>query len=350
MAINKTKNLEITYLSQNQTNKEILVNEGFLKIDSLINNGAKSLSLATPPSSPEEGDLYIIASSATDDWSGEEAKLTYYHPSKGWVILEPNEGMTLWVNDEDKLYTFDGSNWVASGVIESQLKLGINTDADDTNKLSVKSDAVLFDHNGDDSQVKVNKDSVSDSASHLFQTNYEGRAEFGLTGDDDFHIKVSSDGSTWNEALSIDKTSAKVTFSEGTIFPNGTFTPVLKGETTVGANIYDIQTGHYTVIGNRVFFDITIKLDGSTGALDSTGNLYIDGLPFTAAVNDTACAISKYAGFNLVSSRKLAAQVEESTNHVKFLEITSNSSSWTGVLDSEATDSLQIRIAGNYMI
>jgi hypothetical protein len=163
MAVNRTKNLNIVYLSQNQTNKEILVNEGFLKFDTLMNNGAKSLSISTPPTSPEESDLYIIGASSTGDWAGHENKFTYYHPSKGWVILEPNEGMTLWVNDEDKLYTFDGISWVASGEFDNLTELGINATADSTNRLAVRADAVLFDNNGSDSQVKVNKLSSTDT-------------------------------------------------------------------------------------------------------------------------------------------------------------------------------------------
>lgn len=209
----KTKNLEITYLSQNQTNKEILVNEGFLKIDSLLNNGAISKSTATPPTSPNEGDLYIITDSgATGDWLGQENKLTYYLESKGWVILSPNEGITLWVNDENKLYTFDGTNWITSSEFDNLSELGINATADSTNRLAVKSNAILLDNNGSDSQVKVNKSSATDTASHLFQTNYSGRAEFGLTGDDDFHVKVSSDGASWNEAIKINNSDASSEF------------------------------------------------------------------------------------------------------------------------------------------
>lgn len=93
---------------------------------------------------------------------------------------------------------------------QSQDMFGVNTTADATNRLAVKSDAVLFSHDdvtpgNDDCIVKVNKAAAGDTASHLFQTGFSGRAEFGLTGDDDFHLKVSADGSAWNEAIVIDK-------------------------------------------------------------------------------------------------------------------------------------------------
>jgi hypothetical protein len=40
--------------------------------------------------------------------------------------------------------------------------------------------------------------------------NWSGRAEIGLTGDDDLHVKVSADGSTWRDVLTIAGASGKV--------------------------------------------------------------------------------------------------------------------------------------------
>ena len=45
----------------------------------------------------------------------------------------------------------------------------------------------------------------------FFSDAFSGRAEFGLTGDDNFHLKVSPDGSAWSDAFVIDKTSGKIT-------------------------------------------------------------------------------------------------------------------------------------------
>lgn len=292
MPITKTNNLGIMYLAQNQNNKEILINEGLLKLDSVLNCGAVSRTTTTPPSSPTEGVLYIIPSGATGAWGGNTNKFTYYSSSKGWVIITPNEGATFWVNDENILYSYDGSTWVKSGLLDTLNKLGINATADATNKLAVKSDAVLFDNNGANSQVKVNKAAASNTASHLFQTNYSGRAEFGLTGDDDFHVKVSADGSAWNEAIKIDKTTGKTTFlteanfsANGVVMPSGTFTPVLKGLTTAGTPTYTRQVGKYTRMGDvvHVFIDIAISAVGGMA-----GDLLIDGLPFTSNASPTA--------------------------------------------------------------
>ncbi|KAB2914601.1 MAG: DUF2793 domain-containing protein [Hyphomicrobiaceae bacterium] len=91
-------------------------------------------------------------------------------------------------------------------------KLGINATADTTNRLAVRSAASLFDNTGNGHQQKINKAAAGDTASQLYQTGYSGRAEFGLIGDDDFHVKVSADGTTWNEALIVDKATGAARF------------------------------------------------------------------------------------------------------------------------------------------
>ena len=70
--------------------------------------------------------------------------------------------------------------------------------------------ASLFNHAGAGHQHKINKNTASDTASLLFQTGFSGRAEFGTTGDDDWHVKVSADGSTWHEAIVVDKDTGDV--------------------------------------------------------------------------------------------------------------------------------------------
>ncbi|MCK9910342.1 hypothetical protein MXD81_14450, partial [Microbacteriaceae bacterium K1510] len=85
--------------------------------------------------------------------------------------------------------------------------LGINATADTTNRLSVSADATLLSHDGDDHRLKISKAAAGDTASLLYQTAFSGRAELGLAGDDDFHFKVSTDGSTWREAIVINRAS-----------------------------------------------------------------------------------------------------------------------------------------------
>ena len=61
-------------------------------------------------------------------------------------------------------------------------------------------------------------------------------------------------------------------------YEEGTFTPTVRGYTTVGTANYTRQLGYYTKIGNRVMISIDIIWDTATG----TGDLGIAGLPFAS--------------------------------------------------------------------
>lgn len=258
-----TTNLKLPLLIPNQSGKEITHNEALVIIDNILQNGVIDKDLTTPPENPNSNDIYIVGKNATGDWADKDKQIAFY--DNGWRFVEPREGFIFWVNDEDKLYTYNGSKWVeavaSSGSgntggtsdvqelndlldveitsagkydilqhdgtdfvntksLQQLTMLGINATADSNNKLSVKSDYVLFDKNTDNSRVKVNKATSTDTASHLFQTNYGGRAEFGLISNDDFTLKVSSDGETWNNAFVVDKATGNVDF-KGEITKNG---------------------------------------------------------------------------------------------------------------------------------
>jgi hypothetical protein len=92
---------------------------------------------------------------------------------------------------------------------------GVNTSPDSTNRLAAKSDAVLFSHDDvtpgtGDQRTVLNKASTGKTASFLFQSNFSGRAEIGLTGNDDFSFKVSPDGAAWSDALVLKKDGSAI--------------------------------------------------------------------------------------------------------------------------------------------
>src|SRR4051812_43630852 len=108
-----TTHIGITLVEQSQAQKEVTVNQALTRLDAMLNTGAQSRTTNTPPGSPASGDLYIAGSSPTGDWSGQAAKLAYF--DQVWRFVTPLEGMTLWVNDEDVIYTYNGSSWLTSG-------------------------------------------------------------------------------------------------------------------------------------------------------------------------------------------------------------------------------------------
>lgn len=113
----------------------------------------------------------------------------------------------------------DALNALGGGELRNMDLIGVGTTADATNPFAAKLNNILFTgktvaEGGDGSlRFKLNKEAAGATVSQLYQTGFSGRAETGLTGDDDFHIKVSPDGSAWTEALRIDRATGEVTLA-----------------------------------------------------------------------------------------------------------------------------------------
>ncbi len=219
--------LSLSYVAPSQAQKHVTVNETFRRLDALVQLTVRSRKVSAEPASPAEGDGYILPASPTGAaWDNYAADDLAFFQDGAWVSIASVEGVRAFVADEGDMVVFDGAAWTPIAVGEDADKFGVNATADATNRLSVKSDAVLFSHDdvtpgSGDAQVKVNKAAAGDTASHLFQTGFSGRAEFGLTGDDDFHVKVSPNGSSWNEAFIVDKDTGDTTFTERMVMLTG---------------------------------------------------------------------------------------------------------------------------------
>ena len=209
--MSETPNLTLPYLAAGQAQKHVTINEGLRKLDAILHVGVIDRDLAAPPASPLEGARYIVAPSPTGIWAGKTTQIAAYQDG-GWMFYAPRAGWSAYILDEAIGVVWNGTAWVSNGApsLNPVSLVGVNTTADATNKLAVASPAVLFNHNGAGHQLKINKAAANETASVLFQTAFSGRAEFGLTGDDDVHVKVSPDGTVWKEALVINRISGAV--------------------------------------------------------------------------------------------------------------------------------------------
>ena len=220
--MDETPNLTLPYIMAAQAQKHITHNEAIRTLDAIVQLSVLDNDQSNPPATPVDGDRYIIASAASGDWSGKENQIAAFQDN-AWIYYHPSEGWLAWLANEDKLLVFDGAAWNevsgsgsgGSGSVNPTPLVGVNATADATNRLSVSSSNALFDHEGSDHRVKINKATSADTASIVFQDNYDGHAEIGLMGDDDFHFKLSSDGSNWHESILLDKNDGTVTFPQG---------------------------------------------------------------------------------------------------------------------------------------
>jgi hypothetical protein len=129
------------------------------------------------------------------------------------VFRSPADGWLTYVEATSEIAVFQSGAWstlVTNGG-SSVAKFGINAVADLTNRLVSAADATLLTHNGSSHRAKINKAATADTASVIFQNNFTAHAEFGLTGDNNWHVKVSPNGSTWVEALIANQTTGALT-------------------------------------------------------------------------------------------------------------------------------------------
>lgn len=218
-----TPNLDLPYILPSQAQKHVTHNEALALIDAVVQLSVKDRGRAVAPSAPVEGDRHIVAAGAGGGWAGRDGAVAAFVDG-GWLFLEPRPGWLCWIEDEAALAIREADGWTVlagRGARADELdRLGVRTTADAVNGLAVKSDAVLFSHDdvtpgsGDVRQV-LNKAAAGGTATLLYQTGFSGRAEMGTAGDDDWKIKVSADGSTWNEALSTERATGIVTMPQG---------------------------------------------------------------------------------------------------------------------------------------
>ena len=207
-----TPNLNLPFIAPAQAQKHVTHNEAIRALDAIVQLSLQSKALSTPPASPADGARYFVASAATGAWAGMESQIAAFQDG-AWAFFAPQSGWQAWTEDESTFQVWDGQAWQAvggGGDLQNLDHVGINSAADNVNRLSLASEASLFSHDGAGHQLKINKNSAGDTGALLYQTGYSGRAEMGLAGSDDFKIKVSADGSAWKDALSVNSATGEI--------------------------------------------------------------------------------------------------------------------------------------------
>lgn len=207
-----SENLNLPYIAPAQAQKHVTHNEAIRMLDALVQLSLSSKTTAVPPITPTAGERYFVPSGASGDWGNKAGTIAAYQDG-AWSFHSPQIGWQAYLIDEQILQVWDGQNWQDIGGapdLQNLDHIGINTSADTVNRLAVASPASLLNHDGAGHQLKINKNTAADTGSVLLQTGYSGRAEIGLTGDDDFHFKTSSDGSQWRGGLTIHASSGIV--------------------------------------------------------------------------------------------------------------------------------------------
>lgn len=278
--------LDLPFIQPAQAQKHVTHNEALRVLDVLVQLTVTAFGATTPPSLPLEGEVHALGAGASGAWAGQDGNLAVYVDG-AWQFHTPQPGWAATLSGTSGLRVWTGSAWEAasSDTLDNMVHLGINTTADSTNRLAVASPATLLTHAGDDHRLKLNKASAGATASLLFQSNWSGRGEVGLMGDDDFGFKVSPDGSNFHTAIRIDRNTGAVSFPSG-LGGTGSSAGPLGGQVVAfsGAEASTFTVGQFMAMG-----------DGSTTCAGAV-------MPYSGRVLAASMSISNgTAGVNVAS-------------------------------------------------
>jgi hypothetical protein len=226
MSADRTARLELPYLAAGQMQKHVTLNEALTRLDALVQTLIVSRTTTVQPAGPEEGALYVLPPGRTGaDWAARAVGTLVRADMGGWVEVEVQDGLIALVQDAGELIVRSGGEWLPLGArlgaLQGLSRLGLNTTADATNPFAARVNKALWTAldsgaGGDgDLRLTFNKEAAGDVLSLLFQSGFSGRAELGLIGGDDLTLKVSADGTTWHEALSVDRATGQVRLPRG---------------------------------------------------------------------------------------------------------------------------------------
>lgn len=200
--------LGLPLIQSGQAQKHVTHNEAIRRLDALVQPVVADMDRAEPPADPVEGARHVVGAGASGEWAGQAGRIAV-REGAAWTFIAPAPGWRVHVRALGGDATFDGMGWAVG--TQSAATLGINTAADEVNRLVVRAAATLLTHEGAGHQLKVNKAATAETASLLFQSNFSGRAEMGCAGEDAFSVKVSADGAAWTLALRLDAATGAAT-------------------------------------------------------------------------------------------------------------------------------------------
>lgn len=97
-------------LFSGQAGKEFYVNEAHAIADVLLHCAVEDLS-ETPPSSPEDGECWLVGAVPTGTWAGQAGKIACRQLGN-WLFLDPRDGFAVLNRATGQILRFHGG-WIA---------------------------------------------------------------------------------------------------------------------------------------------------------------------------------------------------------------------------------------------
>ncbi len=132
--------LQLPYLQPSQAQKHVTHNEALRLLDVIVQIAVESATLATPPSTPTNGQRWIVGPAASGDWTGQTGRIAAWLDN-AWMVVPPQDGWIAWDRATARALVYLGATnaWepmVASGggssgpeFADTAFAIGDNADA-----------------------------------------------------------------------------------------------------------------------------------------------------------------------------------------------------------------------------
>lgn len=124
-----TPRLSLPLLHVGQAQKEVTVNEAVLRADALLHAVVQGAA-DSPPTSPAEGDSWIVGSAATGEWAGHAGDLAHF-AGGAWLFTSPREGMAVFDASADQTTRYSNGWQYASAPVQPAGGITVDTEARD---------------------------------------------------------------------------------------------------------------------------------------------------------------------------------------------------------------------------
>lgn len=118
-----TARFQLPFILPGQAQKEVYHNEALTRIDAALHAAVEQGALASAPQAPQIGQSWIVADSATGDWSGEDHGLATWTEG-GWRFIAPSAGMMVWSKAQGLTLYWNGTGWSTGELPVSRLMVG----------------------------------------------------------------------------------------------------------------------------------------------------------------------------------------------------------------------------------
>jgi hypothetical protein len=106
-----TPRLLLPVMSASTSQKHVTFNEAMYRLEMTGQSSVINVTTTAPPVSPSEGDLYVVATGATGDWSGRDGQIAGYLGGQ-WYYSVPGEGWLIYDKNTTVHLKYNGTAWV----------------------------------------------------------------------------------------------------------------------------------------------------------------------------------------------------------------------------------------------